>query len=352
MNISEFIEVQKKIIPETVELMELRYEILLYIKAHQPVGRRNLANELSLGERLVRNEIEFLNRINCVEVERQGIHLTSKGEEILIQLKEVMYSYKNFEGIVEQLREKLGVKKIFVVPGDAKKNKVVLDFMGQTVTEYMSNIMRKNSVIAVTGGSSVAAVAKNMPEMNLPNVVVLPARGGVGKSHSIQANSIVSTLADKLHSQREVLHLPDSIDREILDVLKETPEIKAVFNRYQDIDILIFGIGRADVMSEWRHLCDEKIKYLKEEKAVAETFGYFLDGKGKIICPSSSVGISLEQYLSISNVIAVAGGSDKAEAIEATCKVRKNLVLITDESAALEILRTHGRNKDDSKSSN
>nr|WP_246169808.1 sugar-binding domain-containing protein [Alkalibaculum sporogenes] len=319
--------------------MELRYDLLLFIKANQPVGRRNLASELSLSERQVRNEIEFLQIQNFVEVERQGIHLTERGEEILVRLKEVIYSYKNLEDLVEKVKSKLSIKKVFIIPGDSQKNHIILEFMGQSAGNYISKIVKHNSVMAITGGSSVAAVARNIPEMNVPSVTVLPARGGIGKSHSTQANSIVATLADRLHAQPEMLHLPDNIDKEILDVLKESPEIKEVFDKYHDIDILVFGIGRADVMAKWRHLPQEKVNKLMNEKAVAETFGHFFNSEGDIVCPSSSVGISLEEYLRIPNIVAIAGGKDKSQAIQATCKIRNDLVLFTDECAAMEILK-------------
>jgi len=335
----DFISIQSNIIPEIIQLMELRYDLLLFIKAHQPIGRRNLANELSLGERQVRNEIDFFHKQRFVEVERQGIHLTSKGEEILIQLKEVIYSYKDFENLVEKLKEKLNIKKIFIIPGDSERNNTILEFMGQSVGNYITTVIKQNSVIAITGGNSVAAVARNIPEMNYPSVTVLPARGGIGKSHSTQANSIVDTLASRLHAQMEMLHLPDDIDKEILDVLKESTNIKEVFNKYNQIDILIFGIGRADVMAKWRNIPKEKVEILRNEHAVAETFGYFLNVQGKIVSSSSSVGISIEEYLKIPNIIAIAGGKDKSIAIQATCKIRKDMVLITDESAAIEILK-------------
>ena len=290
MNNSDLIYIQQKIVPEILQTMVLRYDLLSYIKAHQPIGRRNLANELSLGERQVRNEIEFFTKQGFVIVERQGIHLSDNGEEILTKLREVIYQYKNFENLAERLRVKLGVRKVFIIPGDSEKNKTILEFMGKTAANYMESILKSYSVIAVTGGSRVAAVARNTPEVHYPHVTVFPARGGIGKSHSIQANSIVSMIGNKLGAQQEMLHLPDNIDKEILEVLKESLEIKEVFNKFENIDVLIQGIGRADVMANWRHFSQNSMDILKDKNAIAETFGHFLDIDGQIICPSSSIG--------------------------------------------------------------
>lgn len=339
MDKKDYIDVQKIIIPEITQLLDLRYNLLLSIKANQPIGRRNLANALQITERQVRNEIDFLHKQNLVSVERHGIYLTNQGNAILIKLKDVFYNYKDLDNLVNKLREKLNIKEVFVIPGDSAKSHMVLEFMGETLGKYMLDVIKPNSIIGLTGGSSVATVGNNLPEISMPKVTVLPARGGVGKSHSTQANSIVSMMAKKLNSQQEMLHLPDTIQKEILEALKEDSEIKHVFELYPSIDILIFGIGRADTMAKWRNYSEEQMEKLTISNAVAEVFGYFIDINGGVVAPSSTVGIKLEEYNSIPNILAIAGGKDKAQAIIATSRIRGDLVLVTDESAAEEILK-------------
>ncbi|NTW72411.1 MAG: hypothetical protein HGA49_09235 [Eubacteriaceae bacterium] len=332
-----FISVQKKVVPEIMELMELRYNILSLLKASQPSGRRYISTELNVSERHIRNEIEFFQKQGFVDVERQGILLTQQGEEILNSLSEIIASYKNFEKLSEELAGLLKIKKVIIVPGNSEKNSLTLDLMGQKTAGYIIKILKADSVIGVTGGSGAAAVARNMPELNYPRVTVLPARGGIGKSHSSQANSIVSLMASKLNAQKEMLHIPDNIDKELLDALMEYQDIKNVFEKFNLINIMIFGIGRADTMAELRNLPKDRLVELKARKGVAESFGYYFDNDGKVIFPSSTVGISIDDYMKINDIIAIAGGEEKAQAIIATCKVRSDLVLITDESAANQI---------------
>lgn len=336
---NELLEIQKQVIPEIFDLMELRYNLLLFIKGNQPIGRRNLAVELNVTERQVRNEIDFFHKQNFVVIERQGIYLNEKGVEILEKMKPVIHDLKNLDNLSEKVKEKLKIKKVIIIPGNCSKNKMVLEYMGEALGKYILDIINPESVIGLTGGSSVAALAKNFPEMNMPKVTVLPARGGIGKSHSTQANSIVSTIANRLNAQKEMLHLPDNIQKEVLDVLKEYPDIKEVFDLYHSIDIMIFGIGRADTMARWRNLPQDKIEALEESEAVAEAFGYYFNKSGEMVSPSSSVGISLEEYNRITNIIAIAGGKEKAQAIVATSKIRTDLILVTDESAAIQILK-------------
>ena len=50
------------------------------------------------------------------------------------------------------------------------------------------------------------------------------------------------------------------------------------------------------------------------------------------------MGIGLNDFKKIPYVIAVAGGAEKAKAIKATSKIRRDLILVTDESAAKAII--------------
>jgi central glycolytic genes regulator len=104
------------------------------------------------------------------------------------------------------------------------------------------------------------------------------------------------------------------------------------------LDVLVYGVGRADVMAEKRGLDQGKKELLKKNNAVSEAFGHYFDKKGNVIYRSSSVGISIEDFKKIPHVIAVSGGANKAEAIMTSCKIRKDLVLVTDESAAKAII--------------
>lgn len=83
----EILKLQKKIIPELVELLEKRYNILSTIYYNQPIGRRILANKLNLGERVVRTEINFFKEQGLIEIHTPGMTVTKDGEKLLMNLK-------------------------------------------------------------------------------------------------------------------------------------------------------------------------------------------------------------------------------------------------------------------------
>ena len=91
------------------------------------------------------------------------------------------------------------------------------------------------------------------------------------------------------------------------------------------MDTLVFGMGRADVMASRRNLSQEKIDDIINKGAVAEAFGHYFDINGEEIWEYKTIGLSLDKYKSLQNVIGVAGGEDKAEAIIAIATIRNDI---------------------------
>ena len=56
------IDIQKKLLPDLLTIIQKRFHILRYIGAMEPVGRRNLASSLGLTERVLRSEVDFLKQ--------------------------------------------------------------------------------------------------------------------------------------------------------------------------------------------------------------------------------------------------------------------------------------------------
>ncbi len=93
------------------------------------------------------------------------------------------------------------------------------------------------------------------------------------------------------------------------------------------------------MMGRRRGLSEDEIKDMLSEGALGEAFGSYFDLEGKIIKKTNSVGIDLTDFKNIRKTIAIAGGSSKAEAILAMGPVNKHSVLITDEGAAMEMIK-------------
>ena len=76
----------RKILPEIDELLERRYAILRAIGFAQPIGRRSLATQVQMSERMVRNGEILMSRTGGDQVHRMRI--TEDGRRILEELEE------------------------------------------------------------------------------------------------------------------------------------------------------------------------------------------------------------------------------------------------------------------------
>lgn len=330
---------QQKIIPEMLELLDKRYSILKNIYYNQPVGRRALSQELKLGERVVRTEVNFLKNQGLIEINSIGMMVTKEGENILERLEEMIHEINGLSNIEENLQRFLQIEKVMVIPGDLDKDSTVLKEMGRVAASYIKSIMRNDSVIALTGGTSVAQVVENFPRISRENVLVVPARGGIGREVETQASTLAAKLANKLGANHKLLHVPDNLSHEALETMMHEPGIMDTLKSISIADILIFGIGRADEMSRRRGLNDDDVKNLLSQGAVAEAFGYYFNRNGEIIFITPTMGLKFDDVKYIKNIIAIAGGKNKAEAIIATKTHNPHMVLVTDEGAAKEIIR-------------
>ncbi|WP_297437395.1 sugar-binding transcriptional regulator [uncultured Clostridium sp.] len=335
----KILNLQKKIVPELVEVLEKRYSILRTINYNAPIGRRMLASKLELGERIVRTEVNFLKDMNLIEIGTPGMTVTSEGTEVLDDLKWFIHELKGLSKLEQKVKELLNVRKVIVVPGNVRSDKSVLPDLGKAASVYTSKTVKNNDVIALTGGSAVKELIDSFPKVqNIHGILVVPARGGMGKKVETQANTLAANLSDKLKGSYKMLHIPENVSSQILESLYEQEDIKDVINYIKSANILIYGIGRADKMVLKRGISEEIQNKLLESGAVGEAFGCYFDDESKVISISASPGININSLQNVREEIAVAGGDDKVEAIIATLYNNNKAVLVTDECAAEKIV--------------
>lgn len=335
----DLLELQTKIVPEIIDILEKRYIILRNIYYNQPIGRRALANNLNLGERVVRTEVNILKNQGLLSIETNGMNVTEEGRLIIERLKDYIHGLKGLNNLEKKIKDMLNINRVYIVPGDSNEDILTFKDMGKTASIIIKQLINDGDIIGITGGTTMAQVAEEMTcEKAKRDVLVIPARGGLGKDLETQSNNIAANLAKKLGGSYRLLQVPDNIGEEALKALLTVHEIKEVLDMIKNMDLLIFGIGRADVMAQRRELETDKVEKIKKDGAVAEAFGYYFNTDGDIVLETSTIGISLEDFEGIKTVVGVAGGEEKAEAIIATSKLHSNMTLITDEGAARKIL--------------
>lgn len=338
----DFFELLRKLTPEVVEIFERRYNILKNVRYYQPIGRRMLAEKVKLSERIVRNEIDILRSLGLLVITENGTFLTNEGEDLLEKLSNIVYDIKGLEVLRQKVKDILGAKDIVIVPGDADTNPYVLRELGIAASKFILQLLPDVKIIAVTGGQTVKEVVDNFPNCSFKDILVVPARGGIGQEVEKQANTLAANLAKKLNGKYKLLHLPDTMDEEVYKLIVKKEEIQDVLNDIDRADMLIFGIGNAIEMAKRRKFSEEMIEKLRKVGAIGEIFGYYFDKDGNIVYSTTTVGIKLEKIKNIKYMIGVAGGTHKAEAILSLNGIKCNTIFIIDEGIARKIVNMKG----------
>ena len=133
----------------------------------------------------------------------------------------------------------------------------------------------------------------------------------------------------------------EQLEKSVLPNLVDVQTVPA-FIMHTAFDSIV-PIYNALEMAEKRHLDEHIRKELEEKNAVAEACGYYFDGKGKVVYETRSIGIDFNEIDKMDCIIVVAGGKKKAESLLAVSHSIPNGIFVTDEEAAMEMLRLAGK---------
>ena len=247
------IDIQKRLLPDLLQVLHKRYSILRHIGFMQPVGRRSLAASLGYTERVLRSEVDFLKEQNLISINNMGMSLTSEGKNLLEDLEGLIRELIGIDVMELELKHRLEIRKVVIVPGNSDESLMVKDDLGKASAICMKKLLSGKNIIAVTGGSTMAAIAKVLtPELGKKELLFVPARGGIGEDVQNQANTISSIMSKNTQSKHRVFYVPDQVSNEIYESLIKEPEIHEVLDLIKSASMVLHGIGDAITMAERR----------------------------------------------------------------------------------------------------
>src|SRR5690625_3493305 len=105
------IDLQMIVCPDLLTTMQKRFRLLHTIQLLQPIGRRSLADQINMKERVVRNHIDFLTQQGLLSVSQKGVYLTNHGDEILTALVPYIEKMNRFDVLEEKVKQILKDRK-------------------------------------------------------------------------------------------------------------------------------------------------------------------------------------------------------------------------------------------------
>lgn len=334
------LEIQEQLLPDLMDTLKRRYKVLYQIKLSGMVGRRTLASSLSMTERVLRAETDFLKAQGLIEIETLGMRISGAGELLLEQLEPVMKELFGLTNLEEKIRQAYRLRKVVIVPGDSESSIDVKRELGRAGAKALLGVVERGDIVAVTGGSTLAEVAEQMTPLTtgtLTDTWFVPARGGLGESVEIQANTIASKMAKKVGADYRLLHVPDLLSDDAYQSLVQDHHIQEIVDLIRKSRVIVHGIGDAMEMAHRRKLDQQSIDNLQNDGAIAESFGYYFSEEGTVVHRMLTLGLRLEDIMRTETIIGIAGGASKARAIHSVLKFGQENILVIDEAAAIEL---------------
>jgi len=331
------------VVPKMSQKLLRRYSLLLTVRQMQPVGRRSLAEKMNLTERTVRTDLDSLVDTGLVSMQTNGAWLTDDGQKAILNLQPLVADLTGLRKKETLLKERLGLQDCLIVSGDSDERPDVKQAMGKAANDLLrQQLPVGESIVAVMGGTTMAAVAETLSATLAEDrqLTFVPARGGMGESPNIQANTICARMAEATKGHFQALYLPELSSESTSTSLRHEPAIAKTLELIDRANVAIHCVGDAMAMAKRRQMSDKVTATLVKRHAVGEAFGDFFDQDGQIVYRVPKLGLSISDLERMDLVVAVAGGHSKAAAVEAYFKIPPaKTFLITDEGLADMILK-------------
>jgi DNA-binding transcriptional regulator LsrR (DeoR family) len=254
------------------------------------------------------------------------------------------------------LTRRFGLSLCTVVPtyadaGDAKPTISHFAALGVAGARFLHQYLERSgpAVIGVSHGRTLAAVADRVPHLPRADLRFVSLLGSLTRKAAANPFDVVHRLADRTGGEGYFMPVPfvaDSIqDKKVMLSQKSLSDIFALARR---CDLFLVGVGELGPLAHMRAtgmVTEVEYKDLKAHGAVGDVIGQFLGADGRPVASEvnqRTLGLRIED-LRGREVVAVAGGGEKRDAILATLASGIVTGLIIDEATARLVLAAADR---------
>jgi DNA-binding transcriptional regulator LsrR (DeoR family) len=238
----------------------------------------------------------------------------------------------------------------FVVIGASSRN--VNEVIGRQAAVVAERAVFDGSTLAISYGRAVYETIKAIPVHHFRNLVVVQMAGVEGAANpEVDGWQLVRICAERLGGAYQYLSASlFSSTKEIHTALLADEKIKQIFKIAKNSDLAIVGIGSMDPESSSviraGHVSLERFKDAAKAGSVGYIGGQHFNINGQPLSELNSLTMSFDlgSIKDIPEVIGVAHGAEKAKPLLGALRGKYLTSVITDEIAALGILKFLSQN--------
>ena len=264
----------------------------------------------------------------------------------------IHYPWKRSPEVEQQLLQHFHLREARVLVGQDRLYEEILHGLGELAARYIESVLVEGTILGISWGTAVYSTVQALrPDRGLP-ITVVQMIGAVGTGNpQIDGPDLARQLANMYGGEHRYLHAPLIVEEaHVREVLLQEPGIRETLSLARRADMALVGIGSLvpEVSSLLRagYADREALTRLRAQGAVGDVCARHYDAQGRVLdieLNQRIVGVELEALHDIEQVIGVAGGGAKAEAILGALRGGHVNVLVTDDLAACELLRLDQR---------
>ncbi len=239
----------------------------------------------------------------------------------------------------KELMEKYKLKDVFVVPAMPGRTEVN-ENIAKAAALYVSDRLNDNSFINIGYGDTPSRVLNNLATMAQQPISCVSLTGGVNYY-------LPDTRSNVFNAKLYLMPAPLlASSREMADAMRQEAQVQEITRMVRLSSISVVGIGsmhesatiiRSGILSKNDFL------YLSMKGAAGDILSHFVDKDGALIespVEDRLISTSLNTLKELQNVIGVAAGEAKIDAIRAVLRGQYLDVFITDEPTAAILMQS------------
>jgi len=288
------------------------------------------------------SEISSILKMSRQKVQRL---LSKAKEQGLVQVK-ILNSVHNLLSVEGKLRKVFSIHDAVVVP-TAEDGEELRRSLARAAANYLSPQLEKISILGLGNGATLS----HLPNYFDPSIIfkknfkVVSLLGNLLRNYSSNPTSIGMKFSDRFGVPYYGLWVPYKLDTvDAVDTVVKQKAVSEVLEIIKKVEISVVGIGSTVNRNLNSGIVNEaEMKLLKSMGAVGDILGRWFNIEGKFVYEELNRRVIGADVKTPGKAIGVAGGIEKAEAIQGALEGNLIDVLVTDESTADTILENKSR---------
>lgn len=243
--------------------------------------------------------------------------------------------------LATRLRERFGLRDAVVVP--TAQGRLSRERTNERVAAALAAFVRRHlhpgAVVGVSWGDSVARSLSMLSEESLDGVQFVATAG--------ELSAIDEVLTRSPHVLQRLRTLPAPLlvsSESVAEAIRGEDAVRDVLDLARSAVVTLTGMGAATAGGSavsFGVTTDDEVAEFAARGAVGDMLGEWYDLEGRVVETSWSrrrIGLGLDELRRLSNVVGVAGGVEKVDAIRGAIAGHLIDALVTDEPTATALL--------------